>query len=68
VIRETMEMVEIDFIQICAARIRSMGGIGIFNNTEEKNKAISSLIRYGFSHHDIREALLLLRDDEESNL
>jgi SOS response regulatory protein OraA/RecX len=65
VIREALELTEIDFAEICVARIRSMGGIGIFHHTEEKNKAISALMRYGFSYQDIREATALLRDEEE---
>ena len=63
VIRDTLQMTEIDFSEVCARRIRSMGGIGIFDNTEEKNKAVSSLLRYGFSYSEIREAMDLLRDE-----
>lgn len=65
VIREALELTEVDFAEICVACIRSMGGIGIFHHTEEKNKAISALMRYGFSYQDIREATALLRDEEE---
>ena len=65
VIRDTLQMTEIDFSEICARRIRSMGGIGIFDNTEEKNKAVSSLLRYGFSYSEIREAIDLLYDEDE---
>ena len=64
VIRETLELTEIDFCEICARRIRSMGGVGIFNHAEEKNKAISALMRYGFSYHEIREATNTLRNEE----
>ena len=65
VIRETLEISEIEFSEICAKRIRSMGGRGIFENAAEKNKAISALMRYGFSTHEIREATALLRDEDE---
>lgn len=65
VIRETLEMLETDFSEICAKRIRSMGGSGIFENAAEKNKAISALMRYGFSAHEIREATALLRNEDE---
>ncbi len=65
VIRETLEITEIDFSEVCATRIRSMGGPGIFENTEEKNKAISALMRYGFSSYEIREAISLLRNEDE---
>ena len=42
-----------------------MGGVGILKNTEEKNKAVSALIRYGFSYHEIREAAELLQNEDE---
>ena len=65
VIRETLEIPEIDFSEICAKRIRAMGGCSTFDNTAEKNKAISALMRYGFSMHEIREAMVLLRNEDE---
>lgn len=65
VIREVWEITEIDFSEICAKRIRSMGGLDIFENTAEKNKAISALVRYGFSSNEIREAIALLRNEDE---
>ena len=65
VIRETLELTELDFSEICAKRIRSMGGSGIFESTAEKNKAISALVRYGFSMHEIREAKALLLNEDE---
>jgi len=65
VIRETMELLEIDFSELCAERIRSMGGIGIFETPEEKSKAISALLRYGFSYHEIRGATEVLRGENE---
>lgn len=65
VIRETLECMEFDFSEVCARRIRSMGGVGIFKNTEEKNKAVSALMRYGFSYQDIREATELLKNEDE---
>jgi len=65
VIRETLELTEVDFAEICAHRIRTMGGLGIFRNIEQKNKAVSALMRYGFSYHDIREATELLQNEDE---
>ena len=65
VIRETLELTEVDFAEVCARRIRSMGGVGILKNTEEKNKAVSALMRYGFSYQDIREATELLKNEDE---
>ncbi len=65
VIRETLALTEVDFSEICAHRIRSMGGIGILQNAEQKNKAVSALMRYGFSYSDIREAAELLQNEDE---
>ena len=65
VIRETLEFIEVDFSEICAHRIRSMGGVGILKNAEQKNKAVSALMRYGFSYQDIRNAVELLKNEDE---
>lgn len=65
IIRETLEWTEVDFADVCAQRIRSMGGVDIFKNMEQKNKAVSALMRYGFSYHDIREAAELLLNEDE---
>ena len=65
VIRETLELTEIDFSEICACRIRSMGGESVFASPEKKNKAIASLLRYGFSYHEIREAMEILHGENE---
>ena len=65
VIRRTLDLTQVDFAEVCACRIRSMGGVGILKNTEEKNKAVSALIRYGFSYHEIREAAELLQNEDE---
>ncbi|MBQ2989385.1 MAG: RecX family transcriptional regulator [Clostridia bacterium] len=65
VIREALEAAETDFSEICARRIRSMGGPGIFANAEDRNKAISALLRYGFSSREIREATALLQNEDE---
>ena len=65
VIRETLETAEINFAEVCARRIRSMGGIGLLENAAEKKKAMSALLRYGFSTHEIREATALLLSEDE---
>ncbi len=65
VIRLALDSCEIDFSEICLKRIRSMGGKEIFETPEKRNKAISSLLRYGFSYEDIREARAMLRDENE---
>ena len=64
VIREALEQNEIDFSEVCLKRIRSMGGMEIFETQESRNKAIASLLRYGFSYEDIREARILLQNEE----
>lgn len=64
VIREALECGEFDFSEACAKRIRSMGGVAIFETQEDRSKVIASLLRYGFSYEDIREARSLLSDEE----
>ena len=65
IIRETLAVTETDFSEICAKRIRSMGGVSVFETPEKKNKAVSALLRYGFSYTEIREAIALLGDENE---
>ncbi|MBQ8497402.1 MAG: regulatory protein RecX [Clostridia bacterium] len=60
VIRETMELLDTDFAEICAERIEKMGGLSLFKTLETKNKTVAALLRYGFSYEDIREAKDLL--------
>ena len=64
VIRETMDILDVDFAQICALRMRSMGGLALFDTSENKKKYTASLLRYGFSYADIREAQTILREEE----
>ncbi len=64
VIRETMELLDVDFAQICALRMRSMGGLALFDTAENRKKYTASLLRYGFSYADIREAQTILREEE----
>jgi len=64
VIREALESDDLDFSEACAKRIRAMGGYDVFETQEKRNKAIASLLRYGFSYENIREARELLRDEE----
>jgi SOS response regulatory protein OraA/RecX len=65
VIREALEREDLDFSAACLKRIRAMGGKEIFETLEKKNKAVASLLRYGFSYEDIREARELLRAEDE---
>lgn len=64
IIRETMDALDIDFEEICAARIDAMGGTSLFETPESKNKATASLLRYGFSYAEIREAREMLLSRE----
>lgn len=57
VIRETLENAEIDFPGHCAERIEMMGGREIFAEPKSKQKAMTALLRYGYSYDDVREAL-----------
>ncbi len=63
IIRETIENMETDFSEICAKRILAMGGASVFDSKEQKAKATAALLRYGFSYDDIKEAILLLKDE-----
>ena len=63
-IREALAQDELDFSEACAKRIRSMGGTEIFETPEKRKRSIASLLRYGFSYEDIREARDLLRDED----
>ena len=65
VIRETMEMLEVDFAQICASRMRTMGGLALFETPEDKKKYTASLLRYGFSYAEIREAQAILKEKND---
>ena len=64
VIRETLDEIDVDFGEICARRIASLGGLSLFESREKKAKTVAALMRYGFSYDDIREALERLRDGE----
>ena len=60
-IRNAMEMLDVEFAEICAKRIKNMGGSAVFEEKETKSKVMASLMRYGFSYDDVREALTLIR-------
>ncbi len=63
VISETMDSLEADFAEICAKRIKMMGNLAVFAEKESKSKAMASLMRYGFSYADVKDALELLQDE-----
>lgn len=48
---------DIDYVEICAERIRKMGGTAAFAERDARMKNVSSLMRYGFTTDEIREAL-----------
>ena len=56
---------DIDFIKICEKRINQMGGIRIFAERSMRMKSVSSLIRYGFTTDEIREALRSIAEEED---
>ena len=64
VIRGALDMLDIDFAELCARRIASMGGLPCFEERAAKQKAIAALMRYGFSYDDIREGTRRLSESE----
>ena len=60
IISETVSCIDVDFAEICAARIEKMGGISLFETPERKQKTVAALLRYGFSYEDIRDAKEML--------
>ena len=66
IIREAMALLDIDFAQICASRLHSMGGASLFETAESRKKYTASLLRYGFSYAEIREALEILKEEEST--
>ena len=62
-IRDAMETLDVDFAEICAKRLKNMGGIALFEEKESRSKMMASLLRYGFSYDDVREALDLLKGE-----
>ena len=60
-VESAMKELDEDFHIICGKRIEAMGGKEIFADKAKKQKAVASLMRYGFSYDDIREGLRLLK-------
>ena len=56
---------DIDFIEICEKRINQMGGRQIFAEKSTRMKVVSSIIRYGFTLDEIREALSRIAEEED---
>lgn len=62
-IRDAMEALDVDFAEICAKRLKNMGGIALFEEKESRSKMMASLLRYGFSYDDVRAAVDLLKEE-----
>lgn len=52
-----MEDADIDYVALCAERIKKAGGTGVFREKIPRVKAVSSLARYGFTLDEIRDAI-----------
>lgn len=55
---------EIDYVGICAERIRKMGGTAAFAERDARMKNVSSLMRHGFVTDEIKEALTRVKEEE----
>lgn len=55
--QKAVNSLDVDFASLCRKRIDLMGGVGIFSDKSSRQKAVSSLLRYGFSYDEIKEAL-----------
>lgn len=59
-----LEDSEIDYIVICAERIKKMGGTAAFAERDARMKNVSSLMRCGFTIDEIKEALTKVKSEE----
>ena len=55
---------EIDYVEICAERVRKMGGTAAFAERDARMKNVSALMRYGFTTDEIKEALTKVKKEE----
>lgn len=61
---ENALLIDVDFAEVCAERIRKTIGIEPFIGTRDsRGKAIASLMRYGFSVENVRDALALIAEE-----
>ena len=58
-----LDGLDVDFAEICAKRIKNMGGTSIFEEKATKSKAMAALMRYGFSYDDVRGAMDILKGE-----
>ncbi|MBO4429161.1 MAG: regulatory protein RecX [Clostridia bacterium] len=59
-----MEDADVDYVSMCAERIKKAGGTDIFKDKISRVKAISSLARYGFTLDEIKEAIKLVDSEK----
>ena len=55
---------ELDFDEILAERIRRTVNLSDFADKAKRQKEIASLMRYGFSVGNIKNALTILKDEQ----
>ena len=56
-----IEESDIDYVEICAERIRKLGGTAAFAERDARMKNVASLARHGFTMDEIKEALRKLQ-------
>ena len=56
---------DIDYVGICAERIRKLGGTSAFVERDARMKNVSALARCGFTTDEIKEALALVKKEEQ---
>jgi len=59
-----LEESDVDYVDICATRIKKTGGTGIFEDKVSRIKAVSSLTRYGFTLDEIKDAIKLIESGQ----
>lgn len=57
VCERAIDQCEEDFVELCRKMIEKLGGVGIFEDRTARAKAISSLMRHGFSFDEIKSAI-----------
>lgn len=57
-----IEALDVDFSEICAKRIEKTMGLRVFDDRQSRVKAVSSLMRYGFTTDEIKQALIMIKE------
>ena len=60
-----IEESEIDYAEVCAERIRKLGGTAAFVERAARMKNVASLARHGFTMDEIKEALAIVKKEEQ---